>query len=81
MKSAVRFEPAVVALCAGCDTYVDASDAGKPCPMTGCETKAGSPRRTRRRSGYICLDCENRPFFPGVLDLENHAERHRLGWV
>lgn len=46
-----------VAWCAGCQWYLDATDAGTLCPGTECG------RTLRRRVGVICRDCEIHPIF------------------
>ena len=63
-----------VAWCAGHEMYVEVEDVGCPCSMgESCfPFKAGS-RILRKRVGYICGHCEERPIFFTRKDYDSHV--------
>ena len=77
MTTGVAFSPPseggrqVVAWCAGCKHYVEATEIGEYCPGGDC------PRRLRKRVGFICRICEERPIFFPIADYRAHLDEHR----
>lgn len=63
----------LVAICIECEVYMEASSAGFCCEGE-CETPRGTPRRLRKRRGYICACCENQFFFSSKAKLAEHQE-------
>jgi hypothetical protein len=58
-----------VAWCAGCKHYIGPEAAGRGCPATDCD------RTLRRRVGYICGRCEERPIMFSRFVYMRHMER------
>ena len=61
----------VVAWCAGCCWYVEATEAGENCPGLDCK------RRLRKRVGFICRICELHPIFFTIAEYRAHLDEHR----
>jgi len=64
-----------VAWCAGCEWYVEATEAGEPCPGIDC------PRRLRKRVGFICCICEVHPIYFTITDYRAHLDEHMKEYV